>query len=86
MNLTEVKKSLERQFDRELAQGSVRNIVFWYDEEGVFTDSIDTLELDNVKLVKLYANNMFAVNLFAKFQTSFYTSPEDAVFKALGLE
>lgn len=24
--------------------------------------------------------------LFAKFQTSFYTSPEDAVFKALGLE
>jgi ATP-dependent Lon protease len=25
-------------------------------------------------------------DLFAKFQTSFYTSPEDAVFKALGLE
>ena len=24
--------------------------------------------------------------LFAKFQTSFYTSPEDAVFKALGIE
>ena len=24
--------------------------------------------------------------LFAKFQTSFYTSLEDAVFKALGLE
>ena len=34
MNLTEVKKSLERQFDRELTQGSERNIVFWYDEEG----------------------------------------------------
>lgn len=30
MNLTEVKKSLERQFDRQLAQGSKRNIVFWY--------------------------------------------------------
>jgi len=25
-------------------------------------------------------------DLFAKFQTSFYTSPEDAVFKALGRE
>ena len=25
-------------------------------------------------------------DLFSKFQTSFYTSPEDAVFKALGLE
>ena len=24
--------------------------------------------------------------LFAKFQTSFYTSPEDAVFKALGVD
>jgi ATP-dependent Lon protease len=24
--------------------------------------------------------------LFAKFQTSFYTNPEDAVYKALGVE
>jgi len=70
MNLTEVKKSLERQFDRELAQGSKRNIVFWYDEEGVFAESIDSLAgdgslaLENVKLVKLYANNMFAVKLY----------------------
>ena len=53
MNLTEVKKSLERQFDRELAQGSKCNIVFWYDEEGVFAESIDTLALENVKLIKL---------------------------------
>ena len=64
MNLTEVKKSLERQFDREFTQGSERNIVFWYDEEGVFADSIDTLELENVKLIKLYDNNMFAVKLY----------------------
>ena len=58
MNLTEVKKSLERQFDRELTQGSERNIVFWYDEDGVFADSIDTLALDNVKLIKLFDNKM----------------------------
>ena len=58
MNLTEVKKTLERQFDRELTQGSKRNIVFWYDEEGVFADSIDTLALDNVKLIKLYDNKL----------------------------
>ena len=64
MNLIEVKKSLERQFGRELAQGSKRNIVFWYDDEGVFADSIDSLALDNVKLVKLYDNNMFAVKLY----------------------
>ena len=64
MNLTEVKKSLERQFARELAQGSKRNIVFWYDEEGVFEESIDTLSLENVKIIKLYDNNMFAVKLY----------------------
>ena len=64
MNLTEVKKSLERQFDRQLMQGSKRNIVFWYDEEGVFADSIDTLSLNNVKLIKLYENNLFSVKLY----------------------
>lgn len=64
MNLTEVKKSLERQFARGLAQGSVRNIVFWYDEEGVFVEDIDSLSLLNVKIIKLYDNNMFAVKLY----------------------
>jgi len=64
MNLTEVKKSLERQFARELSQGSVRNIVFWYDEEGVFAEDIDSLALEGVKIIKLYDNNMFAVKLY----------------------
>lgn len=64
MNLSEVKKSLERQFARELMQSSKRNIIFWYDEEGVFADSIDTLSLDNVKIIKLYSNNMFVVKLY----------------------
>ena len=64
MNLTEVKKSLERQFARELVQCSKRNIVFWYDDEGVFADFIDTLTIENVKIVKLYDNNMFAVKLY----------------------
>lgn len=63
MNLTEIKKSLERQFARELAQGSKRNIVFWYDEESVFAEDIDSLSLENVKIIKLYDNNMFAVKL-----------------------
>ncbi|MFZ5649489.1 MAG: BREX-1 system phosphatase PglZ type A [Bacillota bacterium] len=64
MNLTEIKKSLERQFARELSQGSVRNIVFWYDEEGVFAEDIDSLALEGVKIIKLYDNNMFAVKLY----------------------
>lgn len=64
MNLTEVKKSIEQQLSRELRQGACRNIVFWYDEEGVFADSIDTLTLDNAKIIKLYDNNMFAIKLY----------------------
>ena len=66
MNLTEVKKSLEGQFTRELPQGAKRHIVFWYDDEGVFTKLIDTgmLELDNAKIIKVDNNTMFAVKLY----------------------
>ncbi|MGB8453163.1 MAG: BREX-1 system phosphatase PglZ type A [Anaerocolumna sp.] len=64
MNLTEVKKSLERQFVRELSQGAKRSIVFWYDEEGVFAEDIDSLMLTDVKIIKLYYNNMFAVKMY----------------------
>lgn len=64
MNLTEVKKSLERQFTRELSQGAKRNIIFWYDEEGVFAEDVDKLMIPDVKVIKLYDNNMFAVKLY----------------------
>jgi hypothetical protein len=40
MNLTDVQKSLNQQFARELPRGSNRHIVFWYDDEGEFSDSI----------------------------------------------
>jgi len=58
------KKSLEGQFARDLPQGAKRHIVFWYDDEGVFADAIDTLVLDNVKIVKVDNNTMFAVKLY----------------------
>ena len=64
MNLTEVKKSLEGQFSRELPQGAKRHIVFWYDDEGVFNDAIDTLSLDDVKIIKVDNNTMFAAKLY----------------------
>ena len=64
MNLTEVKKSLDKMFAHELRQGSVRNIVFWYDGDGVFADAIDGLELDNVKIIKLDDHNAFATKLY----------------------
>ena len=61
MNLTEVKKSIEQQLSRKRVTGAKRNIVFWYDDEGVFADAIDTLTLDNAVIKKLDANNMFAI-------------------------
>lgn len=59
MNLTEIKKSLDKMFAREHSQGSIRNIIFWYDEEGSFSEEIDNLELTNAKTIKLYDNNEF---------------------------
>lgn len=64
MNLTEVKKSLDKMFARELRQGSMRNIIFWYDSDGAFADEIDHLELDRVKIIKLNDHNAFATKLY----------------------
>ena len=64
MNLSEIKKSLDEQFLRSLTPNTKRNIVFWYDEEGIFAETVDSLELDNVKTIRLYDNNMFAVKLY----------------------
>ncbi len=63
MNLAEVKKSLDKLFAAQPKQGAVRNIVFWYDEDGAFADEVDGLELANAKTIKLYDNNAFAVKL-----------------------
>jgi uncharacterized protein (TIGR02687 family) len=64
MNLAEVKKSLDKMFARELKQGSRRNIVFWYDEAGAFSEEVDSLALENAKIVRLSDNNIFATKMY----------------------
>lgn len=64
MNLTEVKKSLDKLFAANPKQGAARNIVFWYDDDGAFANEVDTLDLANAKTVKLSDDNQFAVNLY----------------------
>ncbi|MCL2320608.1 MAG: BREX-1 system phosphatase PglZ type A, partial [Oscillospiraceae bacterium] len=59
MNLSEIKKTLDNMFLKEPSQGSKRNIVFWYDEDGNFSEYIDDLDLSNAKIIKLYDNNEF---------------------------
>ena len=38
MELTEIKRILEENLNRDLADGRKRNIVFWYDDAGEFVD------------------------------------------------
>ena len=61
MELNEVKKILEQNFDKGLSEGKKRNIIFWYDDNGEFKDKIDTLEFSNAKLLKLDGRNYFYV-------------------------
>ncbi len=61
MNLVEVKRILEENFNKEPAEGKKRNIVFWYDEEGEFVEDINELSLDNAKTLKLTDNNAFYI-------------------------
>lgn len=60
MNLKEITRVLQEIFNKELTEGKKRHIVFWYDEEGEFTDEIDELALDGVRIWRLTENNYFA--------------------------
>ena len=69
MNLNEIKVFLEENFNKPALEGKNRHIVFWYDSEGDFIDDIDSLELENVKILKLTKNNAF--------YTKYYIEKED---------
>ena len=59
MNLSEIKKKLEEMFERQVMPGSVRNIIFWYDDNGEFLEEIDSLNLENAKTIISKDNNAF---------------------------
>ncbi|MFD1068000.1 BREX-1 system phosphatase PglZ type A [Oceanobacillus locisalsi] len=60
MNLNEVHRLLQDSFQKELTNGRKRHIVFWYDEEGEFTDDIDEIQLESVRVWKVTEHNLFA--------------------------
>ena len=64
MNLREVKKSLDLLFAKPLRIGAKRSIVFWYDDEGAFAESIERLRFADAKIIKLDSNNMFATKIY----------------------
>lgn len=57
MNLSEVKKVLEENFNKEASNGKIRNIIFWYDGDGEFVEDIKNLQLDNANILHLTDNN-----------------------------
>jgi len=64
MDLKQIKTLLEDAFNKELTDGKKRHIVFWYDDDGEFKEDIDSLELENAKILTLSDNNIF----FVKYQ------------------
>ena len=59
LNLKQIIDKLNSQL-----QGDVRKLVFWYDENGEFAEDIDTLELDNAKVLHLEKDNQFYIKHF----------------------
>ena len=61
MNLGEITKTLTNIYTSPLSNNTKRHIVFWYDAKGEFIEDIETLELENVRLLKLTENNYFYI-------------------------
>ena len=64
LNLKQITDKLNSQL-----QGDVRKLVFWYDENGEFAEDIDTLELDNAKVLHLEKDNQFYIKHFLELLT-----------------
>lgn len=61
MNLAEIKKILEENFDKDSSDGRKRNIIFWYDADAEFVEDIHELQLENGKILYLTENNRFYI-------------------------
>ncbi len=61
MDTEKVIQDLNRRFAEPLSEFYNRRIIFWYDEDGEFSDKLDEIVLDNAKLVVMTSTNNFAV-------------------------
>lgn len=59
MEIDVIAQKLKQQFSAPLPDFYTRRIVFWHDEEGSFSEMVDSLEIPNVKLLKLTGSNNF---------------------------
>ena len=59
LNLKQIVDKLNAEFT-----GDVRKLVFWYDDNAEFAEDIDTLELENAKVLHLAPDNQFYTKSF----------------------
>ena len=61
MDTDQILQDLNRRFAAPLPVFYRRRIIFWYDEEGEFSDQLKDLAPDNARVVALTGSNAFAV-------------------------
>ena len=59
LNLKQIVDKLNTEF-----VGETRKLVFWYDDNGEFSEDIDSIELNNAKVYKLEKGNQFYTKFF----------------------
>lgn len=59
LNLKQITDKLNNEFT-----GDVRKLVFWYDAGAEFVSDIDTIELENAKVLKLERDNQFYIKYY----------------------
>ena len=59
LNLKQIADKLNAEFT-----GSGRKLIFWYDDNAEFAEDIDTLELENAKVLHLAPDNQFYTKYF----------------------
>lgn len=83
----DIKQNIQNKFKQPLADFYKRRIVFWKDSEKEFESSVDEMNLENVKIIKLTNNNSFSVKKqllvdepetnFLVYDTSSFDDPKD---------
>ena len=59
LNLKQITDKLNSEFT-----GEVRKLVFWYDANAEFVDDVDTMDLENAKVLHLEPDNQFYIKYF----------------------
>lgn len=58
-----IEQTLKERFAAPLAENYNRRIIFWQDQDGEFSNLVDELCLDGVKILKLTGKNNFAAKM-----------------------